>query len=196
MKEIEILYPYLEDIAVGEQKVNNFKKDVFVLREQSRVVDTYFVSNFFNDLSPSENYKLSSSLRVREINEIGYITYKLDKFNDKNIWLYSDEYETMVDSATTVKGILENLHFSELVKIDNTKTIYENSQFELVFEDVKGLGNFLEIEYKSNSEIEESDIENIKESIRSLANELHLCIGEELNAGKPELMLKKNVEAK
>lgn len=60
-----------------------------------------------------------------------------------------------------------------------------------MLESVTGLGNFIEIEYKSHAEIGELEILEIKQSIRNLVNELEINIGEELNSGKPELMLKK-----
>ena len=191
MKEIEILYKLLEDIDFAKRKIQTFsfsdgKKFKFI--GQKRVIDTYYKSKTFNDLNPDENNKLFSSLRIREKDSINYITHKHDNFDDKNIWTYSDELETKIEDAEIVKNILTTLNFIELVKIDNVKFIFESENYEIVLERVENLGNFIEIEYKSKEDIKE--VNKIKQEIRNVIQVLNVVVGEELNAGKPELMLR------
>lgn len=195
MKEIEILYKLNEDIKDAEEKVNKFlfeDGNKFIFLEKKRFVDTYFKSNTFDSLNPQNNDRLLKSFRIREVGEETYLTYKDDQFDKVGIWLYSDELETKIDNAEIFKNIIKKLNFSELVKIDNTKIIYESQNYELVIESVVDLGNFFEVEYKSKSEISTDDVDIIKQNIRKLVNAMGIKLGEELNAGKPELMLKKN----
>jgi len=83
--------------------------------------------------------------------------------------------------------IVKNLGFQELIIVDSKKHIFTNSEYEIVFEEVKNLGFFLEVE--KLQEVEDNKITKEKENIRSFVYSLGLEIGEELNKGKPELML-------
>ena len=197
MKEIEILCSLKEDIKSAERKVENFvfqDGEKFEIKGEERVIDTYYNSSKFKDLDPDENNKLRSSFRIREKGGGCLITHKNDIFDKSNIWVYSNELEASVVEAGTLKGILKELHFQELVKIDNMKKRYESSNYELVLESVVGLGDFIEIEHKSQTEISELEVLGVKQSIRGLINKLEITIGEELNSGKPELMLKRQAK--
>jgi hypothetical protein len=56
---------------------------------------------------------------------------------------------------------------------------------------VKGLGNFIEIEYKGKRRIAKKDVEPLKQAMRTYLKKKHILIGTELDAGKPELLLQK-----
>ncbi len=193
MKEIEILYrskDSLADIVKKIEKHNKNNNDIFIFKGTKATVDTYFESEKFNDLTPGSDGRLLSSLRLRDKDGIFYITHKKDIFNQDNIWLYSEELETEVGNIKMVDEILKKLHLKELLKINNTKTIYENSKYEISIEDVVDLGFFVEIEFKLNVEILKEKVFEIKNNIRELVLELDFCVGDEENAGKPELLLK------
>ena len=83
----------------------------------------------------------------------------------------------------------QNLGFKILTQIDNEKHTFLTDKYEIVFEDVKNLGLFLEVERLSISENE--NIAEAKQEIRDFVKYLSIKIKKELNAGKPELMLKK-----
>lgn len=194
MKEIEILYSLNDDIETAENKIHNFIFEgggTFAFVGEKRIVDTYYKSEKFDNLNPDENNRLRSSFRIREKGEVCQITHKQDVFTENDNWLYSNELEASVSDSHMLKMILAELHFRELTRVDNTKRIYESSHYELVLERVENLGNFIEIEYKSNHEIKDDEVAGIKQAIRNLVKMLKINIGEELNAGKPELMLKK-----
>ena len=72
----------------------------------------------------------------------------------------------------------------ELVRIDNNKHIFETEEFEIVLEEVKNLGLFLEVENKNLK----GTIKEIKNSILKFIKNLNFKF-EEMNQGKPELML-------
>ena len=70
------------------------------------------------------------------------------------------------------------------MKIDLSKY----NDYEIVFETVKDLGYFIEVEYCTNQDI---DIKAKKEEIENFINSLGLNVSEELNIGKPEMMINK-----
>lgn len=194
MKEIEILNSLQESIVSAEEKVKSFifpDGEIFKSKGNKHTVDMYFASNVFDDLNLDTDGRLKASLRLRQKGDDAYITYKYDHFNDHKKWMYSDESETKIQDIKVINHILKALHFENLVTIDNQKFCYESNKYEIVLEDVVGLGRFVEIEYISNVEIDEGKINNIRNEMLSVIASIGLSIGEEMNAGKPELMLKK-----
>ncbi len=98
-----------------------------------------------------------------------------------------------MSDATSMGEMLRALHYQELITIDNTKHLCDVDGYEIVLEEVKDLGNFLEIEYKGKRQIAKTRVEPLKQSMREYLKRKHLVLGEELNAGKPELMLCKKM---
>lgn len=186
MKEIEILYALQEPIAAAKRKFG--KADW----RTTRVKDTYFESKDHARLSPGTDHRLTSSFRLREKDNSCKLTYKDDRFDTQGTWLYSDEHEVGVSDAGVMKAIAKALRFRELITIDNKKHLCDIDGYEIALEEVKGLGNFIEIEYKGKKEIPKKQVETLKGSMRAYLEAKRLKLGEELNAGKPELMLKKN----
>lgn len=182
MKEIEILYPLSNDIKDVFTKLDNFD-----YQGAKNTLDVYFVDEKREDLKP-DNGKIYKCFRLRNKSDQAFITYKNDHYNG-DIWLYSDEHETKVESFDQAYKIVECLGLEELVRIDNTKHTFVTPDYEIVIEEVKDLGNFLEVELLVSDDVE--DIEAEKQKIRDFVNALGLQIGQELNSGKPELMLNK-----
>ena len=187
MKEIELLYTLQEPIASAKRKFG--KRSWHTLR----VKDTYFTSKDHTRLSPDANHRLTSSFRLREKDGAYTLTYKDDRFDHRGTWLYSDEHEVSVSDATSMGEMLRALHYQELITIDNTKHLCDVDGYEIVLEEVKDLGNFLEIEYKGKRQIAKARVEPLKQHMREYLQQKRLLLGEELNAGKPELMLRKKM---
>ena len=59
--------------------------------------------------------------------------------------------------------ILNQLGFKELLTIHNSKRTYKYKDYEIVFETVKDLGYFIEVEYCTNEDI---DVKAVKEEIQ------------------------------
>ena len=59
---------------------------------------------------------------------------------------------------------------------------------EIVFETVKDLGYFLEVEYCTNEDV---DVSYVKKEIQEFISSLGINVSSELNMGKPEMMIKK-----
>jgi predicted adenylyl cyclase CyaB len=180
MKEIEILYKCNDHINHIQKCLNKFN-----FCGSKKTIDWYFYDPLRENFKPKDG-KLYECFRLREKSNSYYMTYKFDNYENGE-WIYSDEEEIEIDNINVAKNIIKNLGLKELVKIDNMKHTYIVEDYEIVLEDVDGLGIFIEIELKLSDQI--IDEKREKEKIRNFVRKLGIDIGEELNSGKPELML-------
>ncbi len=186
MKEIEILVDVLESKESALKKLEQFH---FVGKKS--VLDIYFSDPLRINLQPDKEGRLNNCFRVRTKDEKTSIAYKVDHFTEKGEWTYSDEHETEVGDFEIIRKIIEHLGFEILLQIDNEKNTYITDDYEVVLEDVKDLGIFLEVERLKVDDTE--DISEVKKEIWNFIQTTKIKVGKELNAGKPELMLKKKL---
>ena len=186
MKEVEIL------VKVKTKK----KKALEILSKfnfagKKEVLDIYFYDEKRDSLKLKNN-RLTESFRIRKKDGVNCLTYKVDKFTKTGKWIYSEEEETEVKDFDVAVKIVSMLGLTPLVEIYNTKYTYYTKKYEIVLEEVKNLGLFLEVErlkVKNNE-----DVNKIKKEIFDFIILLGIQIGEELNVGKPELMLKQKMD--
>ena len=183
MKEIEVLVEVYDDILSIK---NKFKK--FDYKGLKNTIDEYYYDPKRDTLKPDKDNQLSHCLRVRSKNNEYSITYRDDVF-DNGKWLYSNEYETKVESVAMIKEIFSKLGLVKFIEINNKKEIYTYNNYEIVIEDVKDLGIFMEVEYCTNEDV---DVKLIKKEIQNFIDSLELNVSEELNMGKPEMYMKKH----
>ncbi len=183
-QEIEILVELREPAQQALKKLGNLEKT-----GTKHTIDTYYFDPLRDDLQPSSSGRLLACCRVRKQRDAWFITYKNDHFKGDE-WLYSDEFETQVHDGTVIQEIIKKLGLKELVTVDSKKTIMTSTNYEVVVEEVKNLGTFIEIEYKPTEDV--GDIEAAKQQIRNWLDTLGIETGDELNAGKPELLLRKS----
>lgn len=185
MKEIEILV----EVRTPKEKVLKVLEQ-FTAHGVKQTLDVYFFDPLRKNLQPDSGGRLRASFRLRQKDKKCSIAYKFDNFTDNDEWLYSDEHETFVEDFDVAMHIIERLELKELVRIDNKKHIFTTPEYEIVFEEVKNLGYFLEVE--KIEQVMDNQVDNTKKNIRTFIASLGLDLGAELNAGKPELMLAKN----
>lgn len=183
MKEVEIL---VKVYSSPEEAIKILEKFEFL--GINKTVDTYFYDPLRDNLKPNEKLQIDECFRVRTKNDINTLTYKVDKFDKNGKWLYSDEYETKFEDMYMLNEIIKKLGLKELITIYNSKRIYKYDDYEIVFETVKDLGYFIEVEYCTNEDI---NVVEVKKEIQSFIDNLGLKVSNELNIGKPEMMLKK-----
>ena len=182
MKEIEILVEVFDDADKVKEVLNRFN-----YKGSKKVIDEYFYDPKREDLKPDKDNKLYNCLRLRQKDDEYSIAYKNDVFEGDK-WLYSNEFETKVESKDIVREILNKLGLIKLLEINNTKHTYETDKYEIVLEEVKDLGLFMEVEYYGNEDIDPKDI---KKDIDIFIKDLGINVSEELNMGKPEIYLRK-----
>jgi len=183
MKEIEVLVEVYDDILSIK---NIFEK--FDYKGLKNTIDEYYYDPKRDTLKPDKDNQLSHCLRVRSKNNEYSITYKDDVF-DNGKWLYSNEYETKVESIAMIKKIFNKLGLVRFIEINNKKETYTYNNYEIVIEEVKDLGIFMEVEYCTNEDV---DVKLIKKEIQNFIDSLELNVSEELNMGKPEMYMKKH----
>ena len=186
MKEIEILVEVYDSIDKVKGILNNFTFEGI-----KTVIDEYYYDPKREELKPDKDNKLFNCLRLRTKNNDYTLTYKNDIYDGEK-WLYSNEYETKVESLDTTRNILEKLGLKKFIIINNKKHVYRTDKSEIVLEEVKDVGLFMEVEYCTEEDI---DVKKMKNEIDSFIKSLNINVSEELNMGKPEMYLKKfNVE--
>lgn len=183
-KEVEILVEVFDKKEDAIDKLSSLK-----FLGDKKTSDIYLFDPKRVELKPDKNGQLKNCLRIRNKDNKASVAYKVDHFDKKGIWLYSDEYETEVSNFAKTSDIFQKLGYEELIKIDNVKSTFVNDVYEIVLEDVKDLGIFMEVE-RHNVDARE-DIVKIKEEIWNWIKSLNIKVGLELTMGKPELMLRK-----
>ena len=183
MKEIEILIEVKDTKETALEALGKFKS-----KGVKKTLDIYYSDPLRKDLRPNDEGRLNSCFRIRQKDNKNSIAYKVDHFIGDE-WSHSDEYETEIKDFDTALQIIEKLGLKELVRIDNEKHTFKTSEYEIVLEDVKDLGLFMEVEKKT--QVSDEKVAQTKEDIRTFLNSLDIQLGEEQNAGKPELMLRR-----
>ena len=183
MKEIEVLVEVYDSIDKVKDIFNKFD-----YKGNKVTIDEYYYDPMRDTLKPDKDNQLSHCLRLRQKNNEYSITYKDDVF-DNGKWLYSNEYETKVESIEMIKEIFNRLGLIKFIEINNLKETYVYNDYEIVIENVKDLGLFLEVEYCTNDDV---DVKEIKKEIQSFIDNLGINVSSELNMGKPEMYMKKH----
>lgn len=183
MKEIEILVNVLDSKEKVLKILSNFKYNGI-----KKVLDIYLYDPKTNKF----HFKNKECLRIRKKDSKNFLAYKKDNYDSNGNWIYSDEHETEINDFEIVMKIMEQFGLKELIKIDNEKHTFVTDKYEIVLEDVRDLGLFLEIERLEVKDNE--DVNEVKKEIQEFIYRLGIKVSKELNLGKPELMLKKQEE--
>lgn len=185
MNEVEVL------VKVNENKlkaINKLKQHNYIGKKI--ITDTYFYDPLRKQMQPNNQNKLRECFRLREAKGKNSITYKKDYYDKHDLWTHSNEFETQINNPHTLKQIIKKLGFVVLVTIKSTKHFYKTKNYEIALEEVKDLGLFLEIEKKTPTLTR--NVLKEKTNINKFIKSLKINTSEELNSGKPELMLKIN----
>lgn len=139
-KEIEI------QVQVENIKgLNKFLKEKAKFVNKEHQVDKYFSpkGKKFLKVRPVVEW-----LRLRDSSGKQSINYKNFHHDKSGRSHYCDEYETPVESMEQIEKIFQSLEIKPIVTVDKTRKIYKYKDYEISIDSIKGLGNFVEIEYK------------------------------------------------
>lgn len=111
---------------------------------EKRQIDEYFtpVHRDFLAVRPAVEW-----LRLRDSNGKFFINYKNWHLDENNKSHFCDEYETPINDIEQMRKIFIALDIKPLVVVDKTRKTWTYQDYEIAIDAVKGLGNFVEIEY-------------------------------------------------
>lgn len=152
MKDIEI---EIQARVESVESLRNFLEQSARFVSEKRQVDEYFIPAHrdFRKAHPVQEW-----FRLRDEGGAFSMNYKKWHYDEQGIGQYADEFETGIEDREAAGKILEALNFQSIVVVDKTrkKWMYEN--YEVALDSVEGLGEFVEIEYKGNEEVDPAEV--------------------------------------
>lgn len=113
-------------------------------QSEKHQIDEYFSPAHKNFLA---SRPVQEWLRLRDADGKCSFNYKNWHFDEDGKSHYCDEFETKVENKEQIKKILIALDFKPVVTVDKVRKIWTYQDYEIAIDSVKGLGNFVEIEY-------------------------------------------------
>jgi adenylate cyclase, class 2 len=178
--EVELKFPLLNQKELIE-KLNSIAKIVSRGEFQK---DIYYTPAHRNFLAKKP---ISEWLRLRESKKGHSLNYKKWHNENGNKSVSCDEFETKLENIGAAKQLFENLNFKELVAVEKNRSVWNYKNTEIAVDEVKELGNFIEIEARGNF----ADIEEAKKHLYLILKEIWAEVGEQDFEGYPYLLLKK-----
>ncbi len=178
--EIRILLDEAEfkRVKQGLGKIAKFVKT-------SHQIDEYFNAPHRNFLS----FKFPNEwLSIRNRDGKVILNYKHFYPENMEITTHCDEFETEVKDEKSLRSILGSLDFKPLMTIEKEREYYVyNDEFEIVMDNVKELGFFIEIESLKNF----GSHEETKNKLIDFARQLKIDVSNAEPRGYIENLLKK-----
>jgi len=112
-------------------------------------IDEYFTPSHrdFTSVRPVDEW-----LRLRDSSGKIFITYKNWHRDENGKSTYCDEYELSIEDIGRMKKIFQALNFKNVAVVDKTRKSWDYENFEISMDSIKGLGDFVEVEYKGSGE--------------------------------------------
>lgn len=158
----------MEDTEIEIQvKVSKTKQLLKFLNGNAKLVgsfqqvDEYYTPKHrvFTKIRPVKEW-----LRLRKSKQGASITYKNWKYNRSGKSWHCDEYETEIKNLNQLKKIFIVLNFKLLCKVNKKRTIWKYKNYEISLDKVRGLGSFVEMEYKGRKKVK------VSEAVSEMAN--------------------------
>ncbi|MFO0703257.1 MAG: class IV adenylate cyclase [Patescibacteria group bacterium] len=146
-KDIEIeIQVKLDGVA---KLIKHLKKNaIFVSSNWQK--DVYF-SPIDRSKSYINKYPVDEWLRVRYEKNKMSITYKNFHRDSSNFSKYCDEYNSDVSDGRSLEKIFEAMGFEKIITVEKNRTSYMDGEYEVSIDKIKGLGDFVEVEYKGKN---------------------------------------------
>ncbi len=154
----------MKDIEIEIQvKIENSKKlKKFLEKNASFQGETHQIDEYFSpsDENFIETRPVKKWLRLRKSNKCNFITFKNYYYDEKGKSIYCDEYETEIKDTKKIKSIFQALNYNSLIVVNKKRKVWNYKDYEIVFDSVKNLGDFIEIEYKGKKEVDPKKMNN------------------------------------
>ena len=150
--EVEAKFRINKDIKEKIEKIAEFVKEVFE--------EDYYLKHPCRDFMRTDE-----ALRIRKSEKI-VLTYKGPKVDRET--KTREEIEVVVSDFEGTLEIFKRLGFNVVAKVSKVRKIYKLDDVKILVDSVDGLGDFVEIEIKSD------DVEVAKKKIFEIARRLGL----------------------
>lgn len=153
-------------------EIENIKPLVSLLEKEGKFlfsehqIDHYYTPTHrdFKAIKPINEW-----LRLRNSSGKYSITYKNWHRDENKKTNHCDEYETTLGEIDQLEKIFGVLDFSTVVIVDKKRKAYLFKDWEIALDEVKNLGNFVEIEYKGETVRDQKEIaDEMKDFLRAL----------------------------
>lgn len=129
----------------------DFLKSKAVFDSESRQLDEYFTPEHRNFL---DKRPIAEWLRLRKSDNICTITYKNWFYDNNNRSFHADEYNVEVEKFGQMRKIFSAIDIKTIAKVDKKRKSWNFKNWEISLDKIKNLGDFVEIEYKGEDEVE------------------------------------------
>lgn len=166
-KEIEIKIK-LDDKQTEQLNKWIIKNAKFI--EQQEITDYYFDNpkKSLYTKSPMGFIDPLEVWRIREIDDTYYLCNKKRTIDKNGKTVSVEENEAITPDGQDVMKVFEKRGFTKQVIINKTRDVYNYEDFEIVFDDIKNLGNFVEIELKSDEQNSVVGIKKIYDLLKKI----------------------------
>ncbi len=128
-------------------------------------------------------------LRLRKEEGKYSLDYKNWHYGSDGKAFHCDEYEVRFDDLDKARIILKALDFEPLIVVDKKRKTFLFKDYEIAFDCVEGLGDFIEVEYKGKEDV--LDTKKIAGEMKDFIEKTGCQILEQDFVGYPFLLLKK-----
>jgi len=146
MKNIEI---EIQVNIENSKPLMAFLKKNANFKSEKHQIDEYFspVHRNFTEVRPVVEW-----LRLRDSSGKHSINYKNWHHDQSGKSNHCDEYETKIEDLNQLRKMLDVLNFKSIAKVDKLRKTWIYKDYEVALDSVKGLGDFVEIEYIGKDE--------------------------------------------
>lgn len=177
--EVELKFP----LKNYEELVRNLNLIGQLERKDSYQKDIYYVPPHRDFLKQKP---ISEWLRIRETEKGFTITYKNWHNSGNKKTISCDELGTAIIDGISLKTILKNLNFREIVVVEKIRSMWIYKNVEISIDKVTNLGNFIELEIRRNFK----NVQEAKAHLHSILKEVNAKVGSQDFKGYPIRILK------
>ena len=118
---------------------------------ENHQIDEYFspVHRDFTAVRPVKEW-----LRLRNSGGKYLMTYKNWYYDGNGKSTHADEYEFSIDKIDQMDKILKVLDFKNVTTVNKVRKAWDYKDWEISMDSIEGLGDFVEIEYKGNGNVD------------------------------------------
>lgn len=151
MKDVEI---EIQVRVSDRQALEKFLEEKAKFSGEKYQKDEYFTPAHrdFVSIRPAAEW-----LRLRDSGK-GDITYKKWHYGADGKSKYCDEYETSVGDVEQIRKIFAALDVKPIITLEKARKTWRYKDYEVALDHVTGLGDFVEVEYKAQVEVDPKTI--------------------------------------